>query len=127
DRNTKLAELRLDKLEPADLKTTGAEAVEAIFNDAGGDKLLAARKTLTLLEKDRDGYEPLMKGARRLIFTKGNDSHDYKYSSATLEDYFHVYPRYRSVSLAMSLFQLRNAKHPDNDLIKRARAALAKS
>ncbi len=28
DRNTKLAELRLDKLEPADLKTTGAEAVE---------------------------------------------------------------------------------------------------
>jgi hypothetical protein len=127
DRNTKLAELRLDKLEPADLKATGAEAVEEIFNDAGGDKLLAARKTLTLLEKDRDGYEPLMKGARRLIFTKGNDSHDYKYSSATLEDYFHVSPRWRSVYLAMSLFQLRNTKDRDNDLVKRTRAALAKS
>jgi hypothetical protein len=127
DRNTKLADLRVDKLEQADLKKTGAEAVEEIFNDAGSDRLLAARKTLTLLANDPTAYDPLMKAARRLVFTKGRDSHDYKYSSAALEDYFAVSPRYRNAYLAMSLFQLRTAKEADNNLIKRTRAALAKS
>ncbi len=127
DRNTKLSELRVDKLEKADLKSKGPEAVEEIFDTAGSDRLLAARKALTLLETDRAAYDPLMKGARRLIFTKGNDSHDYKYSSAALEDYFHVSPRWRNAYLVTSLFQLRTAKDRDNDLVKRTRAALAKS
>jgi hypothetical protein len=127
DRGSKLADLRVEKLEPADLKQTGAEAVEEIFTDAGSDRLLAARKTLTLLEKTPAGYEPLMMGARRLIFTKGTDSHDYKYSSAALEDFFHVSPQRRNAYLAMSLFQLRTAKDRDNNLSKRTRAALMKS
>ena len=39
-----------------------------------------------------------MTGARRLIFTKGTDSHDYKFSSAALEDFYHVSPRWQCVS-----------------------------
>ena len=33
-----------------------------------------------------------MNQARRLVFLKGNDAHDYKFSSAVLEDYAHVSP-----------------------------------
>jgi hypothetical protein len=128
DRKIELAELRVDKLEKGELKGKGAEAVEEIFADAGAKTgETAARKALAFLEANRDGYDALMKAARRLIFTKGRDSHDYKYSSAVLEDYFTVSPRWRNAYLAMSLFQLRGTKEPDNGLAKRTRAALAKS
>ena len=40
----------------------------------------------------------LMTAARRLVFTKGNDSHDYKFSSAALEDYYHATPSWRPVT-----------------------------
>jgi hypothetical protein len=127
DRGAKLADLRVDKLEKAELKGKGAEAVEEIFAEVPTNKELAAKKTLAFLEANRGGSDPLMKMARRLIFTKGRDSHDYKYSSAVLEDYFNVSPRWRNAFLAMSLFQLRGANERDNDLVKRTRAALAKS
>ena len=39
--------------------------------------------------------EPLMNMARRLVFLKGTDAHDYKFSSAVLEDYAHVSPAWR--------------------------------
>ena len=41
--------------------------------------------------------------ARRLIFAKGRDSHDYKFSSAVLEDCYNVVPKYRPNFLASAL------------------------
>ena len=64
-------------------------------------------------------------GARRLIFLKGRDSHDYKFSSAALEDYYHATPAWRARFLASSVFWLKGTGDEDNDLVKRARAALA--
>ena len=46
-----------------------------------------------LLQNQREQVAPLMTTARRLIFAKGTDSHDYKFSSAALEDFYHVTPR----------------------------------
>ena len=46
-------------------------------------------KTLAFVERTRAVPE-LMTAARRLIFSKGRDSHDYKFSSAALEDYYNV-------------------------------------
>src|SRR2546422_7623463 len=37
--------------------------------------------------------QDLMNAARRLIFLKGRDAHDYKFSCAVLEDYFKVRDR----------------------------------
>jgi hypothetical protein len=68
--------------------------------------------------------KPLADAARRLIFLKGHDSHDYKYSSAVLEDYSQISPRWRDRYLAASAFYLKGSGAPDNDLVKRTRAAL---
>ena len=66
----------------------------------------------------------LADAARRLIFLKGHDSHDFKYSSAVLEDYSAMAPRWRDRYLAATAFYLKGSAAPDNELVKRTRAAL---
>ena len=114
-----LKDLRVDKLEPAESKGDATARVEEIFSDISKDRLLAARKTLTLLDKEPAQVQSLMAAARRLVFTKGNDSHDYKFSSAALEDFYHVSPALRPYYLASSMFHLRGAGDRDNNLISR--------
>ena len=62
--------------------------------------------------------------ARRLVFLKGNNSHDYKFSSAALEDFYHATPAWRNRFLATSMFNLKGAGDADNALVQRTRAAL---
>jgi hypothetical protein len=59
------------------------------------------------------------------VFLKGNNAHDYKFSSAALEDYFNVSPEWRAKFLASSVFQLRGSQGADNQLVQRTRAAFA--
>ena len=122
--NAKDKGIRIDKLEPLATKSTGAEAVEEIFADLGKDRLSAARKVLTLLQDNADP-KPFADAARRLIFLKGRDSHDYKFSSAVFEDYQQLDAPWRDRYLAASVFNLRGSSDTDNDLVKRTRAALA--
>jgi hypothetical protein len=126
-RRGKLGELRLDRLEKVDLKADSAEAIQEIFADIGKDRELAARKTLSLLERDPQQLEPLMAVARRLVFAKGTDSHDYKFSSAALEDAYHVQSSWRNRFAASALFHLKGSTGADTPLIGRTRAALGKS
>ncbi len=116
----------IDTMEPVALKDSGAGAVEEIFADVSGDKgskLRAAQKILTYL-KDNPNPKPLADAARRLIFLKGRDSHDYKFSSAVLEDYEFMAPQWRDRYLAASVFNLKGSGDKDNDLVQRIRAAL---
>jgi hypothetical protein len=83
-----------------------------------------SRKILALLKAQPDPH-PLAAAARRLIFLKGRDSHDYKFSSAVLEDFNHLAGPWRDRFLAASTFYLRGANDPDNALVQRTRAALA--
>jgi hypothetical protein len=125
-RGPALADRKIDLLEKADGKPNGDTLAE-IFANVGRDKdnMLAAGKALALLAEHPAEAETLMKAARRLIFLKGRDSHDYKFSSAALEDYRHVSPAWRSQYLASSLFWLHGSGEADNGLVKRTRAALA--
>src|SRR5262249_27162842 len=66
----------------------------------------------------------LMDAARLLVFFKGNDAHDYKFSSAVLEDYAHVSPAWRDRYLAASVFSLRGSAAPDSPVARRTKAAL---
>ena len=66
-----------------------------------------------------------MAAARRLLFSKGTDSHDYKYSSAVMEDYAFIAPAWRDRFLAASVFWLKGSGGPDSPVVKRTRAALA--
>lgn len=120
-------DLHIDRLEKTAPKHSGAEAVDEVLHDVSGDRLTAARKTLALVESQNAVTEELMTAARRLIFSKGTDSHDYKFSSAALEDYYHATPAWRARYLATSMFNLRGLGDKNTSLLQRAQAALGKA
>jgi hypothetical protein len=115
---------RIDELEAQPTSGGPAHALDEIFADVGNHRPRAAAKTLGYLTAHPDPRQ-LIDHARLLIFFKGNNSHDYKFSSAVLEDWSHVSPGWRNRYLAASMFQLRGSQLPDNKLVERARAALA--
>ena len=99
-------------------------AVEEIFADVGDNTKSAATKVLAYLDQGQDPKQ-LLDAARVLIFLKGSNSHDYKFSSAALEDFYNVSPQWRNRFLASSVFNLRGSQARDNRLVERTRAALA--
>lgn len=113
----------IDALEPIAPTSAGPGAIEEIFADVSRDKMLAARKTLGWL-KETGAAKPFIDAAQRMIYLKGTDSHDYKFSAAALEDYGHVSPQARDRFLAASVFWLKGSGAPDNALVARTRAAL---
>jgi hypothetical protein len=115
--------VRIDLFEPLPLKADTTLAIEEIFADVSNDRMTAARKLAAYL-KANPQPEPLLHAARRLIFLKGTNAHDYKFSSAVLEDYRHVSAAWRDRFLAASVFNLRGSGGPDNELVRRVRAAL---
>ena len=119
----KLPDVRIDKLEAAP-PAAGGDAVADIFATASHDRPAAARKALGYLDQ-KGRPEALMNQARRLVFLKGNDAHDYKFSSAVLEDFSRLSPAWRNRYLAASMFYLPGSQGADNGLVKRVRAALA--
>ena len=122
----KVREARIDQLEPAETPKDKdcASAIEAIFAEAGHDRMAAARQALAYLQAGHEP-EPLIHAARRLVFLKGDDAHDYKFSSAVLEDFYHASPSYRERFLAAGTLLLPAASDRDNNLVNRIRAAFA--
>ncbi len=116
--------LHIDTLEPLTPDAKGDEAVAEIFADASKDRMTAARKALGYL-KDVPNANAFAAAARRLIFLKGHDAHDYKFSTAVLEDFGRLSAPWRDRLLAASLFYLRGSGDLDNGLVKRTRAALS--
>ncbi len=117
----KLNEVNLETLEPAPIQAADAPVAE-IFSDVSKDRMLATRKTLTFLKENSQAKE-LIDAARVMTFMKGNDSHDYKFSSAVFEDYRSLSPGWRDRYLASSMFYLRGSGMKDSALVQRTRAA----
>jgi hypothetical protein len=115
---------RIDTLETQETQASGPGAIQEIFADLSRDKVLAARKTLGLLRNNGEAAHTLMAAGRRLIFTKGRDSHDYKFSSAILEDCLHATPAWRHRVLATAMFNLHGSGDQDSPLLQRTRTAL---
>jgi hypothetical protein len=115
----KVGELKIDELAPAD----AAPSLDDIFAEIGRDPLAATGSVLAHLQKAGDA-DQFIDAARVLVFLKGNDAHDYKFSSAVLEDYYHVSPGARDKYLASGVFNLRSSAEPDNRLVERTRHAL---
>lgn len=120
----KVRTVKINALENEEVKAEGSAAIEEVFASMPKERDTAAKKVLGLAAANKLNPETLMTAARRLIFLKGTDSHDYKFSSAALEDYYHVTPAWRGHFLATSMFNLKGAGDRDNDLVKRTRAAL---
>ena len=95
-----------------------------IFVNVGRNRHAASKGVFQYLS---DGNIPqeLISTARRLIFLKGSNAHDYKFSSALLEDYYKVSPAFRDKFMAAGSTMLRGSSFPDNDLVTRIRTALS--
>jgi hypothetical protein len=118
-----MADLHLETLEPIAPPDASEDALAAIFQDVSGNRTSAAARVLGYLQAGRSP-EDLIAAARRMIFLKGRDSHDYKFSSAVLEDYYHVSPEWRNQYLATAVFNLKGSGDTENSLVERTRAAL---
>jgi hypothetical protein len=119
----KVGGAKIDELAAGDDEVGEAPNVDAIFAKLGDDRTSAARMTLAHLRSAGDA-KSFIDAARVLVFLKGNDAHDYKFSSAVLEDYYNVSPRVRDQYLAANVFNLRGSADNDNKLVTRIRDAL---
>ena len=113
---------KMDELTVVDHPANDDGAVRELFNRKDEPRDESAARVLSYLGSGGDP-RGLMQEARRLVFQKGNDSHDYKYSSAILEDYYARSPQWRDRILAAGsvLFPASNAK--DTGLADRVAAA----
>jgi hypothetical protein len=118
----RVGDVKIDDLQSED-DSSDAPSVDAIFAELGQDRAAAARMALAHLRKTGDA-KPFIDAARVLVFLKGNDAHDYKFSSAVLEDYYAVSPTVRDQYLAANIYNLRSSTDDDNRLVQRTRAAL---
>jgi hypothetical protein len=58
-----------------------------------------------------------------MIFLKGRDPHDYKFSSAVLEDVSHVSRHWHDQFLALAVFNLRGTGDRDSPVLEGTREA----
>lgn len=119
----RLNDSMITSLEPAALQATGSGAVDEILADISGNRMQAAGKVYGYLSAGGSAHD-LVDAARRMLFLKGDNAHDYKFSEAVLEDYLHVSPDYRDRFLATAVFNLRGSGDRDSGLVERTRAAI---
>ncbi|MCS6863486.1 MAG: twin-arginine translocation signal domain-containing protein [Gemmataceae bacterium] len=119
----KMADSKIDELQPLDTPTP--PSVDDIYAELSRDKMKAATMAMGLLKADAANAKALTDRGRFLIFLKGTDSHDYKFSSAVMEDAEFIAPAWRDRFYAASLYWLKGSKAPDSPLVQRTRAALA--
>lgn len=114
-------------LHAASLDETGGDALGEIFATLSNDPHAAAHQLFGYLQQGGDAggrAGQVIDAARLLVFLKGTNAHDYKFSSAMLEDYRLVSPHWRNRYLAANIYKLRGSAEPDNQLVARTRAAL---
>ena len=113
------------KIDPDMPISSGDESVAEIFATVNEDRKQAAAKAQAYL--GRGGSSDLFfDAARRMIFHKGAESHQYKYGAALAEEFlWSTEPKWRGQIAATSMLYLPGAKSPDSPLMKRAREAVA--
>jgi hypothetical protein len=119
-----ISDQKIETMEPAEISSDRVAALDNIFDSLKGNKMKAAQQTLAYARANPEPHD-FINRARTLIFMKGRDTHDYKFSSAVLEDYRNVSPAWRDRFLATSVFNLKGSGDDDNPLIRRTRQALA--
>ena len=115
---------RFDQTSAEPVSTNETEAIDEIFSGmTRKNKAQSAARVFHYLES---GHSPrrFIDTARRFLFLKGSNSHDYKFSSAVMEDFYSVSPEWRNHYLAASVFRLRGPSAPTNQIVERINAAL---
>jgi hypothetical protein len=118
--------LALDGIEAIKPESRGEEAVGEIFAAIGKNRKQAAAKTIGYIES---GGSPdvVFAAARRLIFRKGHDSHDYKYGAAAWEEFrLASDPRWQAPLTAAAMGNFPSSEAPDTPLMRNAQEAVAR-
>lgn len=112
----------IDNLQPVAPKDSG-EALPDILSAISSNRNRAAELVYGFLQAGGRGRD-FVDASRQVLFLKGRDAHDYKFSSAVMEDYNHVSAGWRDRFLATAVFNLKGSGHADNNLVARSRSAL---
>lgn len=120
----KLGEQTVETLDAKPLKSKGNLAVQEILAEVSSNRMNAAKQLRGYLMAGGSSHQ-FVNESRKVLFQKGRDAHDYKFSSAVLEDYVHISPEWRDDFLAMSVFNLKGSGHADNKLNQRIKASLS--
>jgi hypothetical protein len=112
----------IDELQPVE---HARYRLEAVFDLMTKQRLAAAQLVLSLDRSDAPSSRHFMDAARHLIFTKGTDSHDYKFAAAAFEEFRHASEAWQPHLLAASVYHLKGASDADSPLLERTRQALA--
>lgn len=118
DRRGDFNDSRIQNLET----TSDSVGVETVFQALGRSRSAGTQEMFNYLSGN-GRPDAAINQARRLVFLKGNDSHDYKFSSAALEDYRVLSPEWAHRYLAASCYQLRSPSEPTRPLVQRIRTA----
>ena len=101
-----------------------AAATESIVNRMSNDRPAAARGAFAYAT--RHANQPaLFSAARRLVFTRAVDTHDYKYPAAAFEDIPTVSRAWRPHMLAASMLHIPSPTAPESQVFQRAKEAVA--
>lgn len=120
--------LRLDALEPLAPSAAGEDAVREIFSDLGSSREKAARKTLSLLSSGPSrAEEEWERHARHLVCNKATGAHDFKFSTAALEDAAKISPAFRATYRAGAMYDLMASTLADGPVARAAKAALGEA
>lgn len=123
-RNPKMTDDKIDKQLGEVPNDPVVPKLEDVFATLSKDKQAASQGAFLFLKSYPDASRDLIDHARRLIFLKGTDSHDYKFSAAVMEDYSHLSPGVRDQFLAASVYWLKGSGAGDSALAKRIQSAL---
>jgi len=107
-----------------DEQQTGLQpSLDSMLTAISQDRMLASHQVYDYLESGGNP-QAFIDAARRQVFLRGRNAHDYKYSSAVLEDFQKVSPDWRNRYLALSVFNLKGSQDRLSPLVERTRAAI---
>jgi hypothetical protein len=118
-----LGATEITKIEPADLPGSAEAAADEILATIATDAGAAAAKAFHFAQAHPEP-DVFADAARRLVYTKAQEVHYYKYSAAIFEDYDLVTPRWRPHMLATAVYYLCGSGMPDSPVMQRAREAV---
>ncbi|GAB5406894.1 MAG: hypothetical protein Aurels2KO_51250 [Aureliella sp.] len=95
--------------------------VDNLFQLVGSEPLQAASSVVSMAQNPSDARK-IIRRAREFVFLKGNDAHDYKFSSAALEDYDLIHPQWRPRFLAGCSHLLHGENEKTTQLARRVLA-----
>ena len=114
--------VRIDEMEPEE--ESEERGPEQIFGTLGENRRAALGQTLAYAQSG-GSVDSFMDVGRRLIFQKGTNAHDYKFSAAAFEGFNHVSSEWRPHLMASSLYNLKASSDKDSLLSESIGRAIA--